>query len=192
MQQSILYLQHLLKMSLMQLLKISRLRFEKNSNINEQIYFLQCKELLSEKRLIHLISTLSLLMLSDSELFKRTSHIYVAAFSRSVHIKNTSVNEHLLDPARFKSLKLTLSFLAIPLLDGNQSVLYTCVYIYIRTPIVTVRTRIYLHYVHSCFFLRSKFHAPLEALTYTYSIVSRNLRDDVSSSYRSPKRQLRT
>ena len=72
-------------------------------------------------------------MLLDSELFKRTSHIHVAAFSRSVHIKNTSVNERLLDPTRFKSLKLTLSFLAIPLLDGNQSVLYTCVYTYVHS-----------------------------------------------------------
>lgn len=116
----------------------------------------------SGKRLLHLASTLtlSLLMLSDSELFKRTSHIHVAALSRTVHIKNTPVR--LLGPARSKSLKLTLErlFLAIPPLESNRSVLYTCVYTYVHPITVYIRTRIYLHYVHSCFSWDQSFAHP--------------------------------
>jgi len=77
-------------------------------------------------------------MLLDSELFKRTSHIHVAAFSRSVHIKNTSVNEHLLDPTRFKSLKLTLSFLFLTVIKAS------CTRVYIHTYTHSYRTNAYL------------------------------------------------
>lgn len=103
--------------------------------------------------LLHLTSTLifSLLMLADSELFKRTSHIHVAALSRPVHIKNTPVNERLLGPARSKSLKLTLerSFLAIPLLEGNRNVLYTCVYTYVHPWLPYERVSIYTMYTRA-------------------------------------------